>query len=49
MHFFYDAQGRPAAMDYDGVIYTYIYNLQGDIIGILDSAGSLVVEYKYDA
>ena len=24
-------------------------NLQGDIVGIVDSAGALVVEYKYDA
>ena len=24
-------------------------NLQGDIIGIVDASGSIVVEYKYDA
>lgn len=24
------------------------HNLQGDIVGILDSTGALVVEYKYD-
>lgn len=49
LHFFYDAQSRPAKVSYNGVIYTYIHNLQGDIVGILDSSGSLVVEYKYDA
>ena len=32
LHFFYDAQGRPAKVDYNGVIYTYVHNLQGDIV-----------------
>ena len=49
LHFFYDAQSRPMKISYNGVIYTYVHNLQGDIIGILDSTGALVVEYKYDA
>lgn len=49
LHFFYDAQSRPAKVSYNGVIYTYIHNLQGDIVGLLDNAGALVVEYRYDA
>ena len=49
LHFFYDAQPRPVKISYNGVIYTYVHNLQGDIVGILDSTGALVVEYKYDA
>ena len=49
MHFFYDAQSRPAMVDFNGALYSYIHNLQGDVVGIVDSAGSLVVEYKYDA
>lgn len=49
LHFFYDAQSRPAKVNYNGDIYTYIYNLQGDIVGILDNSGNLVVEYNYDA
>lgn len=49
LHFFYDAQSRPAKVSYNGVIYTYIHNLQGDVVGLLDSTGNLVVEYKYDA
>ena len=49
MHFFYDAQSRPAMVDFNGALYSYVHNLQGDIVGIVDSAGSLVVEYKYDA
>ena len=49
MHFFYDAQGRPAKVRYNGTIYSYILNLQGDIVGIIDTNGNVVVEYKYDA
>ena len=49
MHFFYDAQGRPAKVRYNGTIYSYIHNLQGDIAGLLDGSGNVVVEYKYDA
>ena len=49
IHFFYDTQSRPAKVRFNGTIYTYLHNLQGDIVGILDSTGNLVVEYKYDA
>ena len=44
---FYDAQSGPAMVDFNGALYSYVHNLQGDIVGIVDSAGSLVVEYKY--
>ena len=33
---------------YKRQVYAYIHNLQGDVVGILDSGGALVVEYKYD-
>ena len=49
LHFFYDAQSRPAFVEFDGEIYRYVHNLQGDIVAIVDAAGNLVVEYKYDA
>ena len=49
MHFFYDAQSRPAMVEFGGNTYTYVHNLQGDIVGIVDSAGTFVVEYKYNA
>ena len=49
LHFFYDAQSRPVKVRFNGTIYTYVQNLQGDIVGILDNTGNLVVEYKYDA
>ena len=33
MHFYYDAQGRPAMVDYNGTKYHYLHNLQGDQTG----------------
>ena len=49
MRFFCDRQGKVAWVDYNGVVYAYIRNLQGDVVGMLDNNGSLVVEYKYSA
>ena len=49
MWFFCDRQGKVAWVDYNGVVYAYIRNLQGDVVGMLDNNGSLVVEYKYSA
>ena len=48
LHFFYDDAGSPSMMLYNGVPYRYVKNLQGDIIAIVDSSGTTVVEYKYD-
>ena len=36
-------------VEYNSAMYSYLHNLQGDIIGIVDANGTLVVEYKYDA
>jgi YD repeat-containing protein len=49
LHFFYDASGRPAMFRRNDAWYYYLQNLQGDIVGIVNSSGALVVEYKYDA
>ena len=49
LHFFYDAQGRVAVVDYNGASYRYMHNLQGDIIALVDEDGNKVVEYRYDA
>ena len=49
LHFFYDAQNRPAVVVYNNVPYAYVKNLQGDVIAILDAAGNVVVSYVYDA
>ena len=49
LHFFYDASNRPVIVEYNGTKYAYIHNLQGDIVGIIDSTGTEVVKYTYDA
>ena len=49
LHFFYDAQNKPAVVVFNGTAYAYLYNLQGDVIGLVDTNGSKVVEYRYDA
>ena len=46
---FYDGN-RPVIIKYgDTATYHYELNLQGDVIAILDSDGTRVVEYTYDA
>ena len=46
--FFYDANDAPIAMEYDGNYYYYRTNIQGDIEGIYNANGTLVVSYSYD-
>ena len=49
LHFFYDAQNRPAVVVYNGTAYAYVKSLQGDTVAILDENGNAVVSYGYDA
>ena len=49
LHFYYDAANRPIALDFNGTKYFYAHNVHNDIAAILDSNGSIVVEYKYNA
>ncbi len=49
LRFAYDANGFPMSVTYNGTEYYYITNIQGDVIGILDSSGASVVTYTYDA
>ena len=50
----YDESGQPFSIRYksnptkEGVVYYYVLNAQGDVIGLLNASGELVVEYKYD-
>ncbi len=48
LHFTYDSVG-PASVNYNGTIYNYIKNAQGDVVGLVDFNGTKVVEYIYDA
>ena len=45
----YDSNGAPVYMTLNGTTYYYQKNLQGDIIGIVDSDNVEVVTYSYDA
>lgn len=49
LDFLYDDAGSLLGLKWNGTAYYYVKNLQGDIIGILDSDGSQVVEYTYNA
>ena len=46
--YLYDGMGL-AGFELNGTSYYYVYNGQGDVIGILDSSGNRVVTYTYDA
>jgi len=48
LKFYYDAQGVPFYLDYNGTGYFYVTNLQGDVVGIANSNG-VVGYYEYDA
>ena len=39
-HFFYDARNKPAVVTFNGTAYAYLYNLQGDVIALIDSTGT---------
>ena len=49
LDFLYDDAGSLLGLKWNGTEYWYVKNLQGDIIGILDSGGTKVVNYVYDA
>ena len=49
LHFFYDAQNKPAVVIFNGTAYAYLYNLQGDVIGLVDNNSTKMVSYSYDA
>ena len=47
--FYYDENGSPTAFTDNGTMYSYIKNLQGDIMKIVNRSGSVIVNYTYDA
>ena len=49
MDFIYDNNGKPYALNYDGTMYYYVLNLQGDVISIISRWGSTEGRYTYDA
>ena len=49
MRFTYGINGHPVSLNYDGTVYYYVTNAQGDVAAILNSSGQEVVSYTYDA
>lgn len=48
IYYLYDQEGI-IGLNYQGNTYYFIKNLQGDIVGILDSGYNQVVSYEYDS
>jgi RHS repeat-associated protein len=46
--FLYDEKANKYGFDYNGTKYYYIFNVQGDVIGILNQSGAQIVSYQYD-
>ena len=49
VYFYYDSDGAATAMSLNGLKYYYIKNLQGDVVGISNQNGDIVVTYTYDS
>lgn len=49
LYFRYNAENSLLGFNLNGTEYIYLKNIQGDIEGILDLNGTLVVSYTYDA
>ncbi len=48
LDFFYDANGAPYALKYNGTVYYYIANLQGDVMRIVNGSGTVMAGYDHD-
>lgn len=49
LNFTYDPDGIALGVNLNSTDYYYLYNAQGDVIALYDSAGTVVTEYKYDS
>lgn len=49
LNFTYDANGTPMSVKYNGTMYYFVTNLQGDVTAILNTSGTAVASYTYDA
>ena len=48
LYFFYDRDDNLTGFEYDGDVYFYVKNMQGDVVAISDDSGNVVAEYTYD-
>ena len=49
MWYIYDSGTNLLAVNIDGKYYTYVRNIQNDIIALVDASGKTVVNYTYDS
>ena len=49
MWYIYDSGANLLAVNIDGKYYTYVRNIQNDIIALVDASGKTVVNYMYDS
>jgi len=47
--FYYDNNGQPFGLRYNGTDYYYLRNLQNDVAAIADGTGAIAARYYYDA
>ena len=47
--YYFGGDGTRDAIEYNGTVYYYMYNPQGDVIGLFDGNANVVVEYTYDS
>ena len=49
LFFYYDTENSPVALSYNGKMFYYVKNLQGDIVKILDEECVSYASYVYDS
>jgi RHS repeat-associated protein len=49
LHYTYNSAGELVSVNFNGTEYYYIFDAQGNVIGLINSAGTQVVKYTYDA
>ena len=49
LFFYYDTENSPVALSYNGKMFYYVKNVQGDIVKILDEDGISYASYVYDS
>ena len=45
----YDNQDQVCGISYKGILYSFLKNLQGDVVALVDDNGETVARYSYDA
>ena len=49
IHFYYGADGKPVVMNYNGAMYGFLYNVQGDVVALFNEDSDVTVRYRYGA